>query len=63
VTKINPATVDALARAAERLRYQSKQQQVKQTEEQLRQEKLRLERIKPSTSVDPAKGTHIDKLV
>jgi hypothetical protein len=63
MTKVNPATADALARAAEQLKYQNKQQQINQAEEHLRQEKLRLKRNTPSTSVDPTKGTNVDKLV
>lgn len=57
--KVNPATADALARAAEVLKYQNKEMQIKQTEEQLRQEKLRLQRIRPS---DPTKGQNVDTL-
>ena len=56
--KVNPATLDALRRAADLLRYQNKQQEVKRMEENLRQEKLRLQRLKLSN--DQAKGQNVD---
>jgi hypothetical protein len=55
--KINPATLDALRRAADLMRYQNKQQEVKRMEENLRQEKLRLQRLQ---SNDPTKGQNVD---
>ena len=56
--KINPATLDALRRAADIMRYQNKQMEVKRLDESLRQEKLRLQRLKPSN--DPTKGQNVD---
>jgi hypothetical protein len=56
--RINPATLDALPRAAELLRYQNKQMEVKRLDENLRQEYLRLQRLKPSS--DPTKGQNVD---
>ena len=58
--KVNPATLDALRRAADIMRYQNKQMEVKRLDEALRQEKLRLQRLKPSN--DPTKGQNVDKL-
>ena len=55
--KINPATAQDLARAAELIRYQNKQQEVKRMEELARQEKLRLKRLRPT---DPTKGNNVD---
>ena len=56
--KVDPSTLDALRRAAELLRYQNKQQEVKRMEENLRQEHLRLKRLRPSN--DPTKGQNVD---
>jgi len=55
--KIDP-TKAALERAAELLRYQNKQMEVKRLDESLRQEKLRLKRLRPSA--DPTKGQNVD---
>jgi len=55
--KIDP-TKAALERAAELLRYQNKQAEVKRMEENLRQEQLRLKRLRPSA--DPTKGQNVD---
>lgn len=57
--KINPATQQALALAAERLRMQNKEAEIKRMEEIVRQEKLRLERLRP---FDRDKGTNVDTL-
>ena len=57
--KVNPATLDALRRAADLMRYQNKQEEVKRMEENLRQEKLRLQRLRPSN--DPTKGQNVDQ--
>ena len=57
--KVNPATLDALRRAADLLRYQNKQEEVKRMEENLRVEKERLQRMEPN---DPTKGQNVDKL-
>ena len=54
--KINPAN-EARNHAAELLRYQNKQEEIKRIEENLRQEKLRLQRLRPN---DPTKGQNVD---
>lgn len=57
---VNPITARALTHAAEVLKYQNKEMQIKATEEHLRIERLRLQRIKP---VDPSKGQNVDVTV
>ena len=57
--KINPATERAMAEAAERIRMQNKQMEIKRMEEIVRQEKLRLERLRP---FDRDKGNNVDTL-
>ena len=57
--KINPVTQQAMAEAAERLRLQNKQAEIKRMEEIVRQEKLRLERLRP---FDRDKGNNVDTL-
>jgi hypothetical protein len=54
---IDKITEQNLAKAAELLRYQNKQQEIHRMEEQIKEERLRLERMKP---VDPTKGSNVD---
>ena len=54
--KVNPATMDALRRAAELMRYQNKQEEVKRMEDKIRQERLMLKRMK----FDDGKGQNVD---
>jgi hypothetical protein len=54
---IDKITEQNLAQAAELLRYQNKQQEIRRMEEQIKEERLRLEHMKP---VDPTKGNNVD---
>ena len=54
--KINPATLDALRRAADLMRYQNKQEEIKRMEDKIRQERLMLKRMK----FDGDKGQNVD---
>ena len=58
--KINPVMTRNLSRAAELIRYQNKQQEVRRIEESAQQEKLRLKRLRPT---DPTKGNNVDVTV
>lgn len=60
VNRVHPATAQALAQAAEVLRYQNKQMEVHRQEELLKQERQRLSRLKPT---DPDKGQNVDVTV
>ena len=53
--KVNPAN-DARIRAAELLRYQNKQEEIKRMEDKLRQERLMLKQMK----FDDGKGQNVD---
>lgn len=57
--KVNSVTEQALARAAEILKYQNKQFEIKRMEEHIQMEKKRLERLEP-LDPDATKGRHID---
>jgi len=59
INQVNPATAQALARAAELLRYQNKQMEIKRMEDNLEFEKQRIKRLQPTAD----KGNNIDVYV
>lgn len=55
--KVDSKSVDAMAHAAQVLRFQNHQQDIKTLQDHLNQEKQRLKRLAP---VDPNKGSNVD---
>ena len=58
--KVNPVTQQALQQAADTLRIQNKEADVKRLEEHLKDEKMRLSRLKRPSDGD--KGINVDTL-
>ena len=58
--KVNPVTQQALQQAADTLRIQNKEADVKRLEEHLKDEKMRLARLKQPSDGD--KGINVDTL-